>query len=224
MNEVTDATKTHNTDDYLIAGVTTSQHERSPPNFAWPVPQSHLPQRKRGEGSQNIHTEYRDNFHEWGAEEAQVRPHFSLCSLTLPSILPHFTHQTCCHVLRPKDHNPIVSIGEDVATGEFWQSEYQGTVGAPPLKTISRSQSLRNEFTSDPKNFYWPTATVPAPVSSEGGDSSDLNHEVRSSASDNEEKKFSPSTSPGNQNQQTLVRKFPSCVEESSSSLSRPPP
>lgn len=84
MNQATDTTNAYKGEDYLVAGVTTSQHEKFPPNFVWPVPQSELPRRKRGEGNHNIHTEYRDNFHEWGADESQVG---SLHSLRTPTSL-----------------------------------------------------------------------------------------------------------------------------------------
>jgi hypothetical protein len=48
-------------DDYLTAGVASAQREQSPQNFAWSVPEVH----RRIADYQNVHTEYRDNYHEW---------------------------------------------------------------------------------------------------------------------------------------------------------------
>ncbi len=53
----------------ITAGIASSRNDKSPANFAWPVPEV----TKHVTDFQNVHTEYRDNFHEW--ESGKVDTH-----------------------------------------------------------------------------------------------------------------------------------------------------
>lgn len=75
---------THSQEDYLVAGIPSSQTKRSPSNFAWPV--SEAP--KRTVDYKNVHTEYRDNFHEW--DFSQVCSSFYFVLPASPEILDNF--------------------------------------------------------------------------------------------------------------------------------------
>jgi hypothetical protein len=76
-----EATKAQHEDSGFVAGVASSQSQRSPSNFAWPVPE--IPKRVT-DYSSNIHTEYRDNYAQWESEKV----HFPLL-LTLACLFPH---------------------------------------------------------------------------------------------------------------------------------------
>jgi hypothetical protein len=76
-----EAIQTHSTEDYLIAGVTTtSSIDGSPHNFAWPVPEAPRPPLRY---KKNIHTEYRDNYHEWATANDNTH-----VSARITSLLP----------------------------------------------------------------------------------------------------------------------------------------
>lgn len=60
MQESEEATKAK-LENAFTAGMPSSQAEKSPSNFAWPV--SEIP--RRVADFSNVHTEYRDNYHEW---------------------------------------------------------------------------------------------------------------------------------------------------------------
>jgi hypothetical protein len=70
------ALQSHSSNDYLIAGVASSQADQSPQNFAWSVPEVD----RRIADFKNVHTEYRDNYHEWdfNKQVPPLRPHMSL--------------------------------------------------------------------------------------------------------------------------------------------------
>lgn len=135
MNEVNKTT--HSTNDYIIAGVTSStSHENSPPNFAWPVPEisQHESQYNHTSDENNyesdLHTEYRDNYHEWNNSD--------------------YNRQ----IIRPKDHNPILSDNIPIQ----WQSEYQRTIGTTATNQLFAIKDVtRNEFASKPETFRWTT-------------------------------------------------------------------
>lgn len=61
-----DVNKHRSSNAYLLAGVTSTHSDRAPPNFAWPVPDVHS---RQIDYTNNVHTEYRDNFHEWRPED-----------------------------------------------------------------------------------------------------------------------------------------------------------
>lgn len=62
------ASQSHRSNDYLVAGIRTSASDRSPPNFAWVVPEKP----KRVMDFNNVHTEYRDNFHIFDTQQVVI--------------------------------------------------------------------------------------------------------------------------------------------------------
>ena len=50
------------------AGVSSTQIDQSPHNFAWPIREVTRPVANY----QNVHTEYRDNYHEWGSGMVRI--------------------------------------------------------------------------------------------------------------------------------------------------------
>lgn len=65
MISADEASKNNLHHDSEGAGIPSTHIDKSPSNFAWPIPDV----TRRIKDYKNVHTEYRDNYHEWGSNK-----------------------------------------------------------------------------------------------------------------------------------------------------------